>query len=71
MIHVFKLRENSRGHLLEPVECFGISMQSAIGPLTDMWQLVYLTGQSQNVILHLLLPQQKVNPMTKLLSGPN
>ena len=58
-----------REHLLELVEGFGTSMRSAIGPLSDLGQWVYLTGQSQNAILLLLLPQQKVNPMTKLLSG--
>ena len=59
-----KLRENNEGHLLELVEGFGTSMQSAIGPLSDLGQLVYLTGQSQNAILLLLLPQRKVNPTT-------
>lgn len=58
------MRWNSGGYLLELVEGFGTSMQSVIGLLSDLGQPVYLTGQSQNVILDLLLPQQKANPTT-------
>lgn len=71
MIHTMScnLRENSGEHLLELVGGSGTSRQSAMGPLLpDLGQSVYLTGQSQNVILHLLLLQQKANPMTKLSS---